>query len=147
MTIMTFAVVYSRCQLTYIVLLHQDLCLTFDRVWKSIEPVGRACDLGIPLHDPCSELKFSFISFCQRNIIVGLKIYARSTTLAPLGNISLHESFFISLPFSKKRMKPWHAWFPKPCELFSLIASRQELALAAINEILRCGSIHILKCW
>lgn len=74
-------------------------------------------------------------------------IYARSTTLAPHGNIFLHVSLFICLLFGEKRMKPWNDWFPKTCALFALIVIRQELALTAINEILRCGSIHILKCW
>lgn len=32
--------------------------MTFNRVRESSGPVGRACEFGIPLHEPCSVLSF-----------------------------------------------------------------------------------------
>lgn len=71
-----------------VVLLHQDLCLTFDRVWKSSEPVGRAWDLGIPLHEPCSDLKF-FVHF-----LLSKEHYCRPKDICQINNISTTWKYF-----------------------------------------------------
>lgn len=80
---------YSRCLLTHIVLLHQDLRLTLDRVWKSSEPVGRVCDLGIPLHEPCSVLTF-FVHF-----LLSKEHYCRPD-ICQINNISTTWKYFSS---------------------------------------------------